>query len=100
VGLELGDYAMNTATLVMTGATHPATPMTQAEASSVWQHMGAWRANPTIAVSCPRCSHEGLGIEDRSARPYAEWYAISCHSCGLEHTLHVALGMPPAGGAG
>lgn len=75
-------------------------PMTQAEASAVWQHMGAWRADPRIDVACPRCSYEKLGIEDRSARPYAEWYALSCEGCGLEHTLHIALGMPPAGGAG
>lgn len=87
---------MNAAISVATAAA----PLTQAEASSVWQHMGAWRANPTIDVSCPRCSHAKLGIEDRSARPYAEWYALSCENCGLEHTLHVALGMPPAGGAG
>jgi hypothetical protein len=75
-------------------------PMTQAEASEVWLHMGAWRANPTIGVACPRCNYEHLGIADNSARPYAEWYALSCNGCGLEHTLHIALGTPPAGGAG
>jgi hypothetical protein len=78
----------------------PAAPITQAEASMFWMHMGAWRSNPTMNVACPRCSHEKLAIEDQSSRPYAEWYALSCESCGLEHTLHVALGMPPAGSAG
>jgi len=33
-------------------------------------------------------------IIDRSARPYAEWYALSCRSCGLDETLHIPLGPP------
>lgn len=74
-------------------------PLTQIEASTVWQHLGAWRANPTIDVSCPRCAHEKLGIEDRSSRPYAEWYTLNCKSCGLDDTLHIALGTPPLGGS-
>jgi hypothetical protein len=36
----------------------------------------------------------GLGIIDRSARPHAEWYHLSCRSCGLDETLHMALGAP------
>lgn len=75
-------------------------PITQAEASAVWMHMGAWRSDPSVHIACPRCSHDKLAIEDQSSRPYAEWYALSCESCGLEHTLQVALGAVPAGSAG
>jgi hypothetical protein len=55
--------------------------------------IAAWRANPKrAAVACPVCGEDGLSIIDRSARPYAEWYALSCAACGLRETLHVALG--------
>ena len=54
--------------------------------------IAAWRADPKRAVACPVCGKDGLAIIDRSARPYAEWYALSCPACGLSETLHVALG--------
>ena len=53
-----------------------------------------WRANPGAPAMCPACGASGLAIVDRSARPYAEWYALSCASCGLEHTLHIPLAPP------
>jgi hypothetical protein len=58
------------------------------------RRVAAWRVDPGVAVACPVCSAPGLQIIDRSARPHAEWYALSCHSCGLDETLHIALGSP------
>lgn len=53
-----------------------------------------WRADPQQPVACPACGTAGLAIIDQSARPYAEWYALSCLACGLDETLHIALGPP------
>jgi hypothetical protein len=58
----------------------------------------AWRLDPNAPLNCPVCTTPGLNIIDQSARPYAEWYALSCPSCGLEHTLHIPLGPPVLGG--
>lgn len=55
-----------------------------------------WRSDPRRAVACPVCGTDGLRIIDRSARPHAEWYALSCPSCGLDHTLHIPLSAPIA----
>jgi hypothetical protein len=44
---------------------------------------------------CPRCKAMPLAIEDRSARPHAEWYHLSCAGCGLDATLHIPLAAPP-----
>jgi hypothetical protein len=55
----------------------------------------AWRADPPRPVACPVCGVEGLTIVDRSTRPHAEWYALSCDACGLNETLHIALGAAP-----
>ena len=57
-------------------------------------HRIAARANADAPVACPACGEAGLMIIDRSARPYAEWYALSCRSCGLDDTLHIPLGPP------
>ena len=54
--------------------------------------IGAWRADPGSAVACPACGKPGLAIIDRSARPHAEWYALTCAACGLSETLHIPLG--------
>ena len=54
--------------------------------------VAAWRAAPARPVACPACGVEGLGIVDRSARPHAEWYALSCPACGLNETLHIPMG--------
>jgi hypothetical protein len=59
--------------------------------------VAAWRADPAKPVPCPACGQEGLSVSDRSARPYAEWYVLSCAACGLDDTLHIPL-SPPAGG--
>ena len=54
-----------------------------------------WQQNPNAVAHCPVCGAPGLVIEDRSTRPHAEWYALSCASCGLEDTIHIPLGPPP-----
>lgn len=54
--------------------------------------IAAWRANPDTPVACPVCEAPGLTILDQSARPYAEWYALTCAACGLNATLHLPLG--------
>jgi hypothetical protein len=59
--------------------------------------VAAWRADPTRPVACPACGRDGLELSDRSARPYAEWYVLSCSGCGLNHTLQIPL-SPPSGG--
>jgi hypothetical protein len=54
----------------------------------------AWRLDPEQPVACPVCAELGLAIIDQSTRPYAEWYALSCAACGLNHTLHIPLAPP------
>lgn len=56
-----------------------------------------WRADSAAALGCPRCGAEGLQLVDRSARPYAEWYHLSCTGCGLDETVHIPLGSPDIG---
>jgi hypothetical protein len=54
--------------------------------------IAAWRAAPGEPVACPVCEASGLEILDQSARPYAEWYALSSPACGLKATINVPLG--------
>jgi predicted RNA-binding Zn-ribbon protein involved in translation (DUF1610 family) len=56
--------------------------------------IAAWRADPDAPVPCPVCGETGLTIIDRSARPYAEWYYLTCAECGLEETLHIPMSPP------
>jgi predicted RNA-binding Zn-ribbon protein involved in translation (DUF1610 family) len=56
------------------------------------RRIAGWRADPGESVACPACGKVGLEIIDRSARPYAEWYVLTCSSCGLSETLNVPLG--------
>jgi transcription elongation factor Elf1 len=56
------------------------------------RRIAAWRADPKAPVVCPVCGKPGLAIIDRSARPHAEWYVLTCSSCGLSETLNVPLG--------
>jgi predicted RNA-binding Zn-ribbon protein involved in translation (DUF1610 family) len=66
-------------------------PLTEQQ-SEATQCIAQWRSDPQRAVACPACGTAGLEIIDRSARPHAEWYALSCDACGLRETLHIALG--------
>ncbi len=45
-------------------------------------------------VACPLCEEMALKIIDQSARPYVEWYHLTCEACGLEATLNIPLGRP------
>ena len=67
--------------------------------SSEWDRahhiISLWKNDPGSLASCPRCDAKGLSIEDRSARPYAEWYAMSCANCGLAVTMHLPLAPTP-----
>jgi len=60
--------------------------------------IAAWRAAPDEPVACPVCEAKGLAIVDRSARPYAEWYALTCPACGLDASLHIPMAPPFPGG--
>ena len=71
-------------------------PLTPDEARLALERIGLWRAGGGTPVPCPRCNREGVSITDRSARPYAEWYAFSCAACGLEATLHIPMSPPPS----
>jgi hypothetical protein len=53
------------------------------------------RINPGAPVTCPVCGERGLHVDDRSVRPHAEWYALSCASCGLDDTIHIPMGSRP-----
>jgi hypothetical protein len=54
----------------------------------------AARDGGSKSVACPVCDREGLEVVDCSARPYAEWYKLTCKSCGLDDMLAVPLGRP------
>ena len=69
-------------------------PLDAAQQRTALLRIAAWRSDAKQPVACPACNREGLVIIDRSARPYAEWYALACAACGLDETLHVALGSP------
>lgn len=67
-------------------------PLTAEQQREAAQRIAAWRSDPQRTVACPACGKAGLEIIDRSARPHAEWYALACDACGLNETLHIALG--------
>ena len=72
--------------------------LTATEQQVAVRRIRAWQLDPAQVVACPRCDRPGLVIEDRSARPHAEWYVLSCRDgCGLSATLHLALGTPSQG---
>jgi hypothetical protein len=58
------------------------------------ERIDAWRADSSIAPTCPVCRAPGLEIIDRSARPYSEWYALKCAACGLDSSVHIPLPGP------
>jgi transcription elongation factor Elf1 len=57
--------------------------------------IAAWRIEPEASLNCPVCHSSGLSICDRSARPYAEWYVLTCKSCGLDATVQIPMRGPP-----
>ena len=56
--------------------------------------IAAWRQAPASDVACPVCSTTGLSIIDQSARPFVEWYALSCKACGLSEMLQLVMPTP------
>lgn len=71
--------------------------LTPEAAQKAYRRINAWRAAPADPVACPVCDAPGLAIVDRSARPYAEWYALSCPACGLAETLNIPMSAPMQG---
>jgi len=61
------------------------------------QRIAGWRAAPGEPVACPVCGAQGLQIVDRSARPHAEWYALTCEACGLNATIQLPMAPPIPG---
>lgn len=61
------------------------------------RRIAAWRVDPEAPQLCPACGAPGVGIVDRSVRPYAEWYTLTCTACGLDTALHIPLPGPIAG---
>jgi hypothetical protein len=53
--------------------------------------IAAWRTEPDAPCKCPVCGADGLSISDRSARPHAEWYVLTCKNCNLDATVHIPL---------
>lgn len=89
----------------------PSSPSTVIERGPVMPHalppekmpaalaaIAAWRIDPVKPVNCPVCAAPGMTVIDRSTRPFAEWYALSCPACGLEHTVQIPLAPPSYGG--
>jgi predicted RNA-binding Zn-ribbon protein involved in translation (DUF1610 family) len=72
--------------------------LTAVELRTALDTIARWRADPEAPAPCPRCSGQKLALADRSARPYAEWYQLSCPDCGLEETIHIPLAPPVMGG--
>lgn len=62
------------------------------------RRIAEWRADADAPIACPRCGLEGLVVIDRSARPYAEWYHLTCAGCTLDASINIPLGPPVAGG--
>jgi predicted RNA-binding Zn-ribbon protein involved in translation (DUF1610 family) len=67
-------------------------PLTAEQQRKAIHRVRAWRVEPARPVACPACEQPGLEVIDRSARPHAEWYALTCPACGLSETLHIPLG--------
>ena len=57
--------------------------------------ISAWKNDPSAQLACPRCGTGGLKVEDRSARPYAEWFQLDCEACNLDVAVHLPQ-APPA----
>lgn len=70
------------------------TKLTRDQMQTAMATVAKWRLVRTNPIACPVCGADGLEIIDRSARPHAEWYALSCKACGLDESIHIPLGMP------
>ena len=69
--------------------------LTRTSSARSLRRIAAWRTDPGCRVACPACGKLGIVIVDRSARPHAEWYVLSCaRLAGLSETLNIPLGPP------
>jgi transcription elongation factor Elf1 len=62
---------------------------TQDEVRVALRRVRLWESDKSKPVQCPLCGAPELKIIDRSTRPYSEWYAVECASCGLDDTIHI-----------
>ena len=76
----------------------PGNPLPTDKLRVALERIAAWRAGPEGPVACPVCEKAGLVIVDQSARPYSEWYALSCRSCALQATIHIPMAPPMPSG--
>lgn len=51
----------------------------------------AWRHAPKAEYACPKCGAPGVAIDDRSARPHAEWFHFACTACGLSESINIPM---------
>ncbi len=68
--------------------------LSNAQYRDVLRLIAAWRLEPGMQRSCPVCAADGLAIDDRSARPHAEWYHVRCPACRLDETINIPLAPP------
>ena len=57
--------------------------------------VAAWKNDPAATQTCPRCAAPGLKVVDNSARPYSEWYQLTCAGCGLDGDDALGFGPNP-----
>lgn len=55
------------------------------------ERIAAWRLAMDVPVACPVCEEPGLEIVDQSARPYMEWYQLTCAACGLAAVVNIPM---------
>ena len=61
------------------------------EVRAAYKLVREWEADMEGVHTCFRCGKPGIKVIDRSARPHAEWYAMSCASCGLDDALNIPM---------
>lgn len=71
--------------------------LNETEWSKAHKVIAAWKNDQKAEHCCPRCDASGLNIADFSARPYAEWFELSCGKCDLSVTMHLPLAPTPVG---
>ena len=71
------------------------TILTRNEWDSAHRVIAAWRNDQQARHACPRCGTPGIAVEDQSARPYSEWFELTCRECSLQVTMHIPLAPTP-----
>ena len=60
----------------------------------VLRRIAEWKRESGGEIACPACNAEGLSVVDQSARPFVEWYKLTCRACGLSETLQLVMPTP------